>query len=93
MQVGLDVQLLVDMQQAIASLEPRAAPKNSDPQPTQDTLYQVWETALTLLIIVSIGPHFPTLPSSLPMLQVQAGNRLCSGLSHFSRHASCASSS
>ena len=43
MQVGLDVQLLADMQQAIAALEPRAAPKNSDPQPTQDALYQVLE--------------------------------------------------
>ena len=40
-QVGLDVQQLAEVQQAIVALEPRAAPRNSDPQPTQDTLYQV----------------------------------------------------
>lgn len=42
LQVGLDVQLLADMQSAIVALEPPAAPKNTDPQPSQDTLYQVW---------------------------------------------------
>ncbi|GAB4814343.1 hypothetical protein N2152v2_001389 [Parachlorella kessleri] len=49
--VGLDVQLLADMQRAIAALEPRAAPKNSDPQPTQDVLYQAFKKGLDLLIV------------------------------------------
>lgn len=58
LQVGLDVQRLVDMQQAITALEPRAAPRNSDPQPTQDTLYQVGHSrpaALDVMVLLFIS--------------------------------------
>lgn len=39
--VGMDVGLLESMQRSILELEPAAAPKKDDPQPTQDCLFQV----------------------------------------------------
>lgn len=39
--VGMDVGLLEAMQRSILELEPPAAPKKDDPQPAQDTLFQV----------------------------------------------------
>ena len=39
--VGMDVVLLEGMQRSILELEPPAAPKKDDPQPTQDSLFQV----------------------------------------------------
>ena len=39
--VGMDVGLLESMQRSILELEPPAAPKKDDPQPTQDSLFQV----------------------------------------------------
>lgn len=39
--VGMDVGLLESMQRSILDLEPPAAPKKDDPQPTQDNLFQV----------------------------------------------------
>lgn len=53
LQVGLDVQLLADMQQSIAALEPPAAPKNTGTQPTEDALYQVRRGRVALQAVLS----------------------------------------
>jgi ubiquitin-protein ligase E3 A len=49
--VGMDGGLLESMQRAILELEPPAAPKKDDPQPTQDSLFQAFRKAMEVLVM------------------------------------------
>ena len=49
--VGLDVALLEHMQRSISELEPAAAAKKDDPQPSQDTLFQAFRKAMEVLVM------------------------------------------